>query len=207
MSLGVDLGQHRLCAGFQHRRSVPEPVRLGAVSLHQGGHQAAHAAGPARRDSRLHPHQRRQAARRERAGHAGVGGRRVLRDGSRLRGLRALVHAASGRRLLRHARQVADGRSACLLGPYRSRHRCDLRSTRDARRLLLGQEVSRASAAHPIQGPRVGQDAGLPDQQHGIAGVDDLPRSTRAAGKSSCSSSGSSSTCASSTSWAPARTP
>jgi hypothetical protein len=28
---------------------VPEPVRLGAVSLHQGGHQAAHAAGSAGR--------------------------------------------------------------------------------------------------------------------------------------------------------------
>ena len=39
---------------------------------------------------------------------------------------------------------------------------------------LLGQEVSRASAAHSIQGPRVGQDAGLPDQQHGAAGVDHL---------------------------------
>ena len=41
---------------------------------------------------------------------------------------------------------------------------CDQRV--DAQRLLLGQGLSRASAAHPLQGPRVRQDAGLPDQQH-----------------------------------------
>src|SRR5882724_6324377 len=40
-----------------------------AVSLDQSGHQAAHAAGLARCDSCVHPHQRWQAARRERAGH------------------------------------------------------------------------------------------------------------------------------------------
>ena len=95
-------------------------------------------------DPRLHPHQRRQAARRERAGHAGLGGRCVLRDGSRLSGLLALVHAASGRRLLRHPCQVADGRTARVLGDHRPHHGCALRSTRDAQRLLLGQEISRA---------------------------------------------------------------
>ena len=34
----------------------------------------AHAAGPARRDSGVHPHQRRQAARGQRAGHPARGG-------------------------------------------------------------------------------------------------------------------------------------
>ena len=81
------------------------------------------------------------------------------------------------------------------------------RSARHAQRLLLGQEVPRALAAHSIQGSRDGQDAGLPDQQHGVAGADDLPRCTRAAGRSSCSSSGSSSTCASRSFSATARTP
>jgi hypothetical protein len=107
-------GQHGPCAGLQHHRSVAEPVRMGAVSLDQGGHQVAHVAGPARRDSRVHPHQRRQAARPERAGHAGLRGRRVLRDGPWLRGLRAAVCIAPGRRLLRHAREVAG--SEALLG-------------------------------------------------------------------------------------------
>ena len=100
-------GQHGLRAGLHDDRSVPEPVRLGAVSLDQGGHQAAHAAGSARRHPDLHPHQRRQAARRQRAGHAAHRGRRLLRDGSRLSGFRPAVRVASGRRLLRHARQVA----------------------------------------------------------------------------------------------------
>src|SRR5258708_2651180 len=43
------VGQHRVRAGLQHHRSVSEPVRLGAVSLHQGRCQASHSAGPARR--------------------------------------------------------------------------------------------------------------------------------------------------------------
>ena len=38
---------------------------------------------------------------------------------------------------------------------------------------LLGQDVSRALAARPIQRRRVGQDADLSDQQHGIAGFAD----------------------------------
>ena len=49
-AFGAGTRCQRLCAGLHHHRSVPEPVRLGAVSIDQGGHQAAHAAGPARRD-------------------------------------------------------------------------------------------------------------------------------------------------------------
>ena len=66
------VGQHRVCAGLQHRRCVFKPVRLSAVLIDQCRQQAAHAAGPARRDPRVHPHQRWQAARRERAGHAAI---------------------------------------------------------------------------------------------------------------------------------------
>ena len=49
----------------------------------------------------------------------------------------------------------------------------DLRSAGHVQCLLLGQELPGASAAHPLQGPRVGQDAGVHDQQHDVAGVDD----------------------------------
>ena len=59
-----------------------------------------------------------------------VRGRRLLRDGSRLRGLRAAVRAASGRRVLRHPRQARDGRPARVLGADRPRARgviCDQR--------------------------------------------------------------------------------
>ena len=64
----------------------------------------------------------------------------------------------------------AKSRHGCparVLGRHRPQHRRDLRPAGHAQRLLLGQELPRASAAHPVQGPRVGQDAGLPDQQHG----------------------------------------
>ena len=42
------LGQHGLCVGLQHDRSVSEPVRVGVVSLDQGRHQAAHTTRSAR---------------------------------------------------------------------------------------------------------------------------------------------------------------
>ena len=54
-----------------------------AVALAQAGRSAARfvgTCGPARRDPRLHLHQRRQVVRRECAGHAHLRGRRVLRD-------------------------------------------------------------------------------------------------------------------------------
>jgi hypothetical protein len=44
-----------------------ELFRLGAVPLHQGRHQAAHAARSARLDTFLHPYLQRQDARRARA--------------------------------------------------------------------------------------------------------------------------------------------
>ena len=130
------VGQHRVRAGLHHHRSVPEPVRVGAVSLDQGRRQAAHAAGPARRDSRLHPHQRRQAARRQRAGHAGRRGRRLLRDGSRLSGLRAactrcIRPAPSSSRA--PSRRM-DARRVYSATTDRS-HGRDLRPARDAQRL------------------------------------------------------------------------
>ena len=69
------LGQHGLCTGLKHHRSVSELDRVAAVSFDQGCHPAAHAAGPAGCDPCLHPHQQWQAARRGRAGHAGLRGR------------------------------------------------------------------------------------------------------------------------------------
>ena len=116
--VGAGTRCERLCAGRHHHRSVSELVRLGAVSLDQGRHQAAHAAGPAWRDPCVHPHQRRQAARRQRARHPAHRGRRLLRDGSGLPGLRALVRDASGRRLLRHPRQGGHGRATRVLAQH-----------------------------------------------------------------------------------------
>ena len=87
----------------------------------------------------FHPHQRRQAARCQRARHPADRGRCLLRDGSRLRGLRAAVRAASGRRLLRHSRQAKHGRPARVLVADRQRttgvicdqtRRCSTASTR-----------------------------------------------------------------------------
>ena len=54
-----------LCPRCHHHRSVLEPIRLGAISFHQGGHQAAHLARFAWCHPEFHSNQRRQGDRRE----------------------------------------------------------------------------------------------------------------------------------------------
>ena len=60
----------------------------------------------------------------------------------------------------------------CVLGTDRPLHRSDLRLVDRVERLLCRQGLSRAFAAYPFQRPRVGQDAGVADQQHNLAAVD-----------------------------------
>src|SRR3989344_91648 len=77
-----------LRAGCQHHRPVPVGVSLGPVSLDQGGHQAAHALGPAWQHPHVPAHQRRQTARRQCPRPVAARARRLLRHGSRLHRLR-----------------------------------------------------------------------------------------------------------------------
>ena len=104
--LGLGVDQHGLCSGLHHHRSVPVAVSVGALSLHQGGGEDAHAARSARQHPELHPHLGRQAARRSRPRPAAARSGRHLRHGSRLCRLRAPLRVASGWRLLRHPRQI-----------------------------------------------------------------------------------------------------
>jgi len=65
----------------QHHRPVPVGVCLGCLSLDQGRHQAAHAAGLERQHPQFHSHHRRQDARGQCAGRSGAGAGGVLFDG------------------------------------------------------------------------------------------------------------------------------
>jgi len=82
-------GEHSVCAGLDHHRSVPVAVSVGAVSHHQVGSEDAHAARPSRQHSQLHPYLRRQAGRCQGSRHSGAGTRSDLRHGSRLPGFQA----------------------------------------------------------------------------------------------------------------------
>src|SRR4249920_258477 len=87
--------RYGLCSGCQHHRPVPVGISLGSVSLDQGGHQVAHALGPARQHPFVHPHQRWQTARRQRSGSAVARARRFLHHGPRIHRLRtARLHEA-----------------------------------------------------------------------------------------------------------------
>ena len=67
--------QHRLRSGLDDNLSVPVGLSVGALPHHQGGGEDAHAAGLAGQYSELHPHLRRQTARRSRPRHADAGSR------------------------------------------------------------------------------------------------------------------------------------
>ena len=87
--LGLGAEQHGLCSGLHHHRPVPVAVSMGALSLHQGGGEDAHAARSAWQHPELHSHFRRQVARRSRPRSAAPRSGRHLRHGSRLCRFRA----------------------------------------------------------------------------------------------------------------------
>ena len=85
--------------------------------------------------------------------------------GSWLRRLCPPLCVAPSRGLLRHACQVEHRCSSRLFGADGSLDRHHLRPDHLPGRLLHPSGLPRTSAAHPLQGPRVRQDAGLHHQQ------------------------------------------
>jgi len=161
---GPGTGQHGLCAGLHHHRSVSDAVSMGAISLDEGRDQAAYAVGFARRNPQFYPHFRRQMARRQCARHPDPRSRRFLCDGPGVRGFRATLRAASERRVLRHSSQAQLEYPAHRFQANRSQHGTDLRSERDAEQLLRRPGLSGAVAPSPIQGSDNPQIARLLDQ-------------------------------------------
>jgi hypothetical protein len=89
--LGIDLDSTVYAFDSSTIDLVPVGVRVGAVSLDQGRHQAAHPAGFAGRYPQLHPHQRWQDCTRSTCWICCFRAGRVLPDGSGLSGLRKAV--------------------------------------------------------------------------------------------------------------------
>ena len=142
--------QYRVCARCHDHRSVPVDVPVGAVSLHQGRSEAAHAAGPARLDPHLHPHLRWQAARCERSGPDHHRGGRLLHHGSGLPRLRAALRTGSGGRVLRHACQAKPRCTTPVLGAGGSQHRTDQRPDHRSERLLRRQALPRRTCGASV---------------------------------------------------------
>src|ERR1051325_6171560 len=88
---GGGVGQHHLRARFDHHRSVHRLVSLGLLHAQTARLEAAHAAGPAGKDSGFPAHYAGSRARRQHAGPTGSRSRGFLRDGSRLSQLRTLA--------------------------------------------------------------------------------------------------------------------
>ena len=104
--LGLDLDNTVFALGRIDHRSVSVHVSVGAIPIHEGGDQAAHAARFARPDSYVPACFRRQDGRCPRARPPRSRACGLLCDGSCLSRLRAPEYAGGIRRVLRHPRKV-----------------------------------------------------------------------------------------------------
>ena len=161
---------------------------------------------PAGQHSEFYPHLGWQAARRSCPRYALAGSRSHLRRGSWLRRLCPPLCVAPSRGLLRHACQVEHRCSSRLFGADGSLDRHHLRPDHLPGRLLHPSGLPRTSAAHPLQGPRVRQDAGLHHQQLLASGRQHLRALQKPLAGGTLPSSGSSSIFGSSSSTARRRT-
>ena len=182
-------------------------VSMGSVSQGQRSHQTPYPARSAWQHPDIYPYLRRQGTRRQHPGRSDCRGRGLLCHGSWLSRLLPSVSSDQGLRLLRHSRQEEPGLSAALFKSGGSQHRLDLRPNGRADRPEFFSLLSGQTASHQAAGHRVRQNSGLLDQQLRLASRRPLPNCIAAAGRSNCSSNGSSSTCASRPSTAPARMP
>ena len=147
-SLGRRSERNRLRARRHHHRSLSVVVSVGAISPHQGGGQAAHAAGPARQHPHIHPYFRWQAARRERARHLLPSPVPFTSWTAAISISSGFYALSSGRRFLRHSRQIQSRSPASLFSRFRSSHGVIGRSDHRPQRLIvIGHGLSGPSAA------------------------------------------------------------
>ena len=165
--------EHCLRSGRDHDRSVFESVRLGPVSQSERRRQAAHAAGPARRNPSVYPHQRRKDARSQCSGLHAHRGWSFLRDGSGLLGFHPTLRNASGGWILCYSSKSQHERSANLFQTSRSIDWSYLRSNCGAQRVLRHSTLPRKLETDTIQRLGNWQDFHLSDQQLSVAAIDD----------------------------------
>jgi hypothetical protein len=195
-------------AAREHRQNAPVPVAvsMGALSLHQGG-EDAHAARSARQHPELHPHFRRQVARRSRPRSAAARSGRHLCHGSRLRRFHApyVLHQA-GAFFITRAKSNLDA------------HRVYSAPTDRATGIIAGQTIALDGYAtrkdYPdhlrrvrFKDPETEKALVFLTNQFALCRPPRSAPSTKAAGRSSFSSSGSSSIFGSNNSTARRTTP
>ena len=165
--LGLGPDQYRLRPGLDDHRSVPVGLSVGALPHHQGGGEDAHAARPAGQHSEFYPRSRMASCttfmpsicscRKPEPSTSWIVATSTLPafmcctkpgpSSSRVPSRTSMLIASIRRRRIARPASFATRPWDSLDGFY----------TR--------QRLPRTSAAHPLQGPRVRQDAGLHHQQ------------------------------------------
>src|SRR5271169_2594019 len=172
--LGYRSEQHRLYVGFHDHRSVSVDISVGTFSHNQSCSQNAYAFRHQRRNTKLHPYLRRQAARRQRHGHANSGARCLLSHGSWISGFSASLHIASDWQFFCNSIKVKPRWQKNIFGPYREDNRGDMRSVDFSEWSLQQSSVSRTIAAHSVQSARNGQNTGVSEQSKNTACFDHM---------------------------------
>src|SRR5215471_3854233 len=162
---GTRSGQHRLCTGFHDRRSVHDTVSLCPFHAQAACSEIAHAAGPARADSRFPAHYTGPHPRCQHARSAHSGTRCFLHHGSRLPQLRTALPLDLAWRLLCHPSAQELSFYPTYLASGRQEQRCAVRSNHHSALVLLCQGLSCSAPSHSLLGCRAGETAGVSHQQ------------------------------------------
>src|SRR5271167_225696 len=168
-------GAESVRVGLDHHRSLPDFVSLGPVSSTQGRGEDAYAAGPAWQYPHVHPHHRRQSARRQHPRRTPSRSGRVLRDGSWLHRFPTPLLLHSVLRFLCRTYQTECLTSTALFAYGGQEYRRTFRSHRHPNRHGVCQSVSGCLAASELLRRRDQQASEVSDQQLHASSTYDRP--------------------------------
>ena len=163
--------RNRLCSRCNHNRPLSFSVSLGTFPKEKGCCQTPYAAGFKRQHSYLHPYFRRQTARCQRSRPLTVGGRRILRNGSRLSGLRKAVRLQPDPSIFCYSCQNEHAIQKTLFASGRQNDRTTMRSNNHTYRVLYRQALPRHLASSEIQGYYYRENTRFSHKQFHITGV------------------------------------
>ena len=165
-------GKYSLCSGLFDYRSLPKCVSLGPLQKDKGSNQTAYSFGSSWQHSHVHSYYRWKAPRRQCVRYSNPGSRQHLRYGPRLYGLRTTLYDASKYCLFRYQGQSKFKMPSNLLSPSRQNQRVEVRSDRNANRILHCQGLSRKNQTDKILRSRKRQKFCFPNQQFSFASND-----------------------------------
>lgn len=164
-----------ICSGCNHYRSLSVSISLGTISKEKSCCQTPYTLGPKGQHSHIHPHFRWQTTRCQRSRSFKAGSRCILRNGSRLSGLREAIHFQPDSSIFRYPSQSKHAIQKTLLKSCRQDDRASMRSDNHTYRLLYKQALPRYSTSSEVPRCRIWKDIRISHQQFHFTSINNSP--------------------------------